>query len=192
MILDTDVNFQALANGDLSAIPQMAVTQGVVTVIQGRGTGPADHRRHTAKISPGNSGGPLVDSCGRVVGINTFIRVQQETASSLDYAIQRRAGRLPERAGVPHTLLDDPCQPQVASATPPAQAQPGTPPSRRQPAPETGAPPRRRRTANHPRRRPAPNRPPRRRAPNRPPAPAPEPGAPTQPPPPPPGAAPKR
>src|SRR3546814_3605449 len=28
---------------------------------------------HTAKISRGNSGGPLVDQCGRIVGINSAI-----------------------------------------------------------------------------------------------------------------------
>ena len=98
VILETDVSFQALRGGDPTAIPQMAVTQGVVTVIQQAGPD-LPIIIHTANIAPGNSGGPLIDSCGRVVGVNTFIRVDGETSSRLNYALQaERAGRLPRRA----------------------------------------------------------------------------------------------
>ncbi len=52
VIMDTDINFQALRSGDATAIPQMAVTQGVVTVIQQAGPRPAGdhpHRQHLAR-----------------------------------------------------------------------------------------------------------------------------------------------
>ncbi len=169
VILETDVNFQALRNGDPTAIPQMAVTQGVVTVIQKAGPD-LPIIVHTANISPGNSGGPLVDSCGRVVGINTFIRVDQESSSRLNYALEASAlAAFLSEHSVPHTLLDDPCQPQVAAATPPAQPQPSTsapiPDTGASPAPATGAnPPHRRRAPNLlSRRRPSPARRPSRR-----------------------------
>ena len=131
-------------NGDLSAIPQMAVTQGVVTVIQGRGTGLPTIVCTPPRSRPATAAGRWSTAAAGVVGINTFIRVQQETASSLDYAIRSDAvaGFL-KSAGVPFEQLTDVCQPQLTAAPPPsgtAPAAPGVPATPTPPVDKPSAP----------------------------------------------------
>ncbi|PJE31683.1 serine protease, partial [Pseudooceanicola lipolyticus] len=72
-VLETDAAFSRLREGDLSAVPGLTVTDGIVNTEQQL----APETRvlmHSAALSTGNSGGPLVDMCGRLVGVNAFIR----------------------------------------------------------------------------------------------------------------------
>ncbi|WP_114951881.1 S1C family serine protease [Sphingosinicella terrae] len=45
---------------------------------------------HTANIARGHSGGPLLDPCGRVIGVNTLITRNQEGDSPFAFAVANR------------------------------------------------------------------------------------------------------
>ncbi len=90
VVVQNDVNFQKLVKGDLSAAPDLNLTKGSVQSLQ-PGPGGTPLMVHTASIAKGNSGGPLVDGCGRVVGVNTFINVDQSQSAKINYAIRSPA-----------------------------------------------------------------------------------------------------
>ncbi len=69
--------------------PQMPVkTRGSIS--SGRTSKSVDSLLHTAPIAPGNSGGPLVDACGRVVGINSFGSIAQGGGAEFYFAVSTR------------------------------------------------------------------------------------------------------
>ena len=91
LVMRGDANFAKLVrDGDLSAAPDLSLTRGTIQSLQNSSSGTAIIV-HTASILQGNSGGPLVDACGRVVGVNTFIAVDQQQSGRVSYAIQAHA-----------------------------------------------------------------------------------------------------
>ena len=85
LTLVNDIGFRRLVQGDISAAPDLNLTRGEVQSLQTSPRG-IPVILHTADVLQGNSGGPLVDACGRVVGVNTFIQVDQENAGRVSYA----------------------------------------------------------------------------------------------------------
>lgn len=65
-----DANFLALVNGDSKVLPNLVSSSGNIQQIR-KNNKNIEVILHSAKISGGNSGGPLMDQCGRAVGINT-------------------------------------------------------------------------------------------------------------------------
>src|SRR3546814_5018679 len=60
------------------------------TVSAGRSSRQFDTILHTAPMASGNSGGPLVDACGRVVGINSFGSLSDGNDAEFGFAISNR------------------------------------------------------------------------------------------------------
>jgi len=76
-----------LADMAPSGINDLTLTQGSVSRIHVN-IGGVRFLQHEANISPGNSGGPLVNEAGQVVGVNTHLYVDAETASKIQMAIE--------------------------------------------------------------------------------------------------------
>jgi len=115
LLLNTDEQFKSLIEGNAQAMPQLVLTQGIVTVVQQGGSVPLVV--HSAEVSPGSSGGPLVDLCGRVLGLNTFV-TSDETAAHINYALSGSdIGQFLQQAGVTPLTQTGACQPQQVATT---------------------------------------------------------------------------
>ncbi len=80
-----DAAFQRLVRGDATSAPDLNLTQGVVQSLQSS-PGGLPVVVHTASILQGNSGGPLVDACGRLVAVNTFGRLDPKQVGRVSFA----------------------------------------------------------------------------------------------------------
>ncbi len=97
--------------GDTNVVtPNTVFSQGEVSVLQ-RQSNNLVLVLHTAKMSTGSSGGPLVNRCGNVVGVNTFIgaREDQFTDRSL-YALSATSLRsFLDQYGQSYTKMSSAC-----------------------------------------------------------------------------------
>ncbi|MBQ4133235.1 MAG: trypsin-like peptidase domain-containing protein [Desulfovibrionaceae bacterium] len=87
LITMADPKLAALLQGDETAAPEIVYSEGVVSMIVD------DSPQlivHTAEISQGNSGGPSMDKNGRVIGINTLIKPDQESNRQANFCIGSR------------------------------------------------------------------------------------------------------
>ena len=90
--------------------PNTVFSQGEVSVLQ-----PQPNNMvlvlHTARIATGSSGGPLVNRCGNVVGVNTFIGAQTDKFSDRSlYALSGNALRsFLDQSGVSYTKISNDC-----------------------------------------------------------------------------------
>jgi S1-C subfamily serine protease len=103
--------------------PQTPVaSDGIISTMQAIGGVPV--LVHDADIARGNSGGPLVDRCGRVVGVNNAITRADEGDSPFSFAIAARElmGFLQE-AGQAVTNVSGPCVTMAEAAAQAAEAE---------------------------------------------------------------------
>jgi hypothetical protein len=92
-------------------IKPMSPVKTTGTVSGGRTTKQFDTLLHTAPIASGNSGGPLIDNCGRVLGVNSFGSINDGNDAEFGFAVSaREIVNFLRQAGVKVGLTATPCR----------------------------------------------------------------------------------
>lgn len=116
-IMAMDDTYQAILAGDLSQVGKLSMVYTTGSVMLFPTMGGTKVIAHSASISPGNSGGPLTDACGRAVGVNTFIRKSSGEVDKLNFSLAASdAVRFLAANGVTITPADNACSPAPATA----------------------------------------------------------------------------
>ena len=121
VVAGEDVLALAIAGLDIGDVGKPTYTEGQVSRFLRDGSwglgGTLDIVQHTAPINAGNSGGPLLDACGRVIGINTF----GPTSPVLDTgrvgvlsgtywaSFAGELARVLDSKGIPYQSTEEPC-----------------------------------------------------------------------------------
>jgi hypothetical protein len=114
-VMETDRAFAALLAGEVTEAPDLVVADGIVTSQQTiqLGDGAAHLLFHTAPLAKGNSGGPLVDYCGAVVGVNTFVRPSEFRNLNIALSADDLRRFLEGTPAAPVVSTAAPCQPAL-------------------------------------------------------------------------------
>jgi S1-C subfamily serine protease len=104
-----DAGFRRLVSGDASAAPELVLSRGEVQAVQQSPSG-TEVLVHSGDVMQGSSGGPIVDTCGRAIGMNTYIAVDEQQSGRVSYALSARSlESFVRHAGVPLTVQETPC-----------------------------------------------------------------------------------
>ncbi|MCI4590256.1 serine protease [Sphingobium sp. BYY-5] len=89
-------------------VEPLATVKTSGTISSGRASQSFDTILHTAPLAAGNSGGPLIDDCGRVLGVNSFGSVSDGNDAEFGFAVSwREVASFLRQAGVSslHTVV---------------------------------------------------------------------------------------
>lgn len=107
-----DVDYQGTTGADLLRPQPASRTSGEIASLRDRApTGdPIPTVNHTAVISSGSSGGPLLDDCGRVIGVNSWHVSGTDTRETRGVATRvPQLLQFLDEAGVSPSLAEDRC-----------------------------------------------------------------------------------
>ncbi len=128
-VIQQEQAVRELQQGNLSSAPELVLTRGSISSVQTLPNG-MTILPHSADISAGNSGGPLVDACGSVLGINTFVTASGKFVDRTKYAL--RADSILQwlrQQNIQVQTQSAECYPMTATTGPAPASQPGATPA---------------------------------------------------------------